>query len=623
MNMNQTKTDYRRIIHATLNLDKPRTPALITFNEVYRGLQNDNIKNISTVLDTRNLSNERFAPFYTPDEKAKAHYSYDKARRDTLAEFLKRQYNQDNTRNNLRKIRFGYSRGDYKDHITHTAKKSGLEFAKIIRDANNPPDQVEQDRRQLDYTLRACEYIQRLESMRNDNIIRKLEPRLLEIEECFERGEWTYMYWNKLEIDTMVQARLNYLFKLHRTHASIKSPLQVAHYPTLKHLRDKREVVTKLGKYLTTFKDYLELSESDIKNIVEKHNAIIASQSGWTLNFIESTDADGFEKIYKNCLAGSCMKGMSAVRTYAHEKSVIRLAYLTNGANEIIARCLVREDRKQYIRTYPETNGSSEGRHLADILKANGYTHGNLEGCLLRAIPYEDDEDIYEAPYIDGGIDGNGSDGSAQQGKIVEIDGKEYIEISTDGYLHLTNTNGYTDDVEDEDMSECDDCGDIVSNDEMYSTYHDQYICEHCINNNYYYAYVRNGQDYVHADHVVTVGDNHYHVDYLDRYDIYACEASGDFYHIDDLVMTSMGYIAHEYSQALDHADDEGNDYAHENDARELSDGTWCHADNFEDLQKEIDEENADDEDEDNTQPTDDKQTTSGNIAQLTQGLLR
>ena len=124
--------------------------------------------------------------------------------------------------------------------------------------------------------------------------------------------------------------------------------------------------MTKIGKYLTTFKDYLELSESDIKAIVEKHNAIIASQSGWTLNFIESNDADGFERVYNNCTANSCMKGESAVRVYAHEKSVIRLAYLTNGANEIIARSIVREDRKQYIRTYPETNGTNEGRHLAD-----------------------------------------------------------------------------------------------------------------------------------------------------------------------------------------------------------------------------------------------------------------
>ena len=608
-----TKADYKRIIENNLNLDKPRTPTLLNFNEVYRGLQNDNIKQISTVMDLRNLSFDRYAPFYTPDEKVKAHYSYDRARRDTLLNFLKRQYDQDDTRNKLRKVRYSYGRGDYKREVIDITKKNGLEFAKVIKDANNPPDQVEQDRRQLDYTLRACEYIQRLENMHNDRIKRNLEPRLFEIEDCFERGEWVYMYWNKLDVNTVTQAKLNYLFKLHRTHASIKSPLQVAHYPTLKHLRDRREVVTKLGKYLTTFKDYLELSETDIKNIVEKHNAIIASQSGWTLNFIESTDADGFERVYRNCLAGSCMKGMKAVRVYAHDKSVLRLAYLTNGAREIIARCLVREDKKEYIRTYPETNGSSEGRHLADILKANGYTHGNLDGCLLQAIEHDDYDDIYIAPYIDGGIDGNGSEQSAQSGTLIDFEGKEYIKITINGDFDLTNTNGFTNDV-DEDTSECDECGDIVNNDEMYSTYHDQYVCEHCINNNYYYAYVRNGQDYVHADHVVTVGDEHYHEDYLDRYDIYLCEISTEYYHIDDLVNTSMGYIHIDFATTLDHPDDEGNDFAHENDARELSDGTWCHMDNFEDLQKEIDEENADDEDDtNNTQPTQEQQQNENN----------
>lgn len=612
-----TSADYKRILETNLNLDKPRAPAFLSFNEVYRGFQTADIEAVGIITNTRNLEQDRYAPLYNPDEKARSHQTNDHYRRNTMREFLQRQYDQDDTRNNLRKIRFRYGRGDYINGNLLNFKQNGLEFAKIIRDANNPPDQVEQDRRQLDYTLRACEYIQRLESMRNDNIIRKLEPRLLEVEKCFERGEWTYMYWNKLEIDTMVQARLNYLFKLHRTHASIKSPLQIAYYPTLKHLRDQREVVTKIGKYLTTFKDYLELNETDIKAIVEKHNAIIASQSGWVLNFIESNDADGFERVYNNCTANSCMKNESAVRVYAHEKSVIRLAYLTNGANEIIARGLVREDRKQYTRIYPDPNGTNEGRHLLDVIKANGYTYGNLEDCLLEAIPYEDDEDIYVAPYVDAGSSGsNGGDGSAQSGSIVEIDGKEYIKITTDGHLSLTNTNGYTDDI-DEDRSECDDCGDAVNNDEMYSTYHDQYVCEHCINENYYYAYVRNGQDYVHADFVVSVGDEYYHEEYLDRYDIYLCEVSTEYYYIDDLAMTSRGFIHIDYAKQLDHLDDEGNDYAHEDDARQLSNGTWCHSDNEDDLQAEIDEQENDEDD------TDDKQTTSGNIAQLTQGLLR
>ena len=243
--------------------------------------------------------------------------------------------------------------------------------------------------------------------MCDDKITAKIEPRLIQVYKNFDEGDWSHVYWYKLGIEGTRRERLDYLFKLHCTHTSIKSPLQIAYYPTLKHLRDQREVVTKIGKYLTTFKDYLELSESDIKAIVEKHNAIIASQSGWTLNFIESNDADGFERVYNNCTANSCMKGESAVRVYAHEKSVIRLAYLTNGANEIIARGLVREDRKQYVRIYPDPNGTNEGRHLLDVIKANGYTYGNLEGCLLKAIEHEDDEDVFVAPYVDAGSSGS------------------------------------------------------------------------------------------------------------------------------------------------------------------------------------------------------------------------
>ena len=278
------------------------------------------------------------------------------------------------------------------------------------------------------------------------------------------------------------------------------------------------------------------------------------------------------------------------------------MAYLTNGANEIIARGLVREDRKQYVRIYPDPNGTNEGRHLLDVIKANGYTYGNLEGCLLKAIEHEDDEDVFVAPYVDAGSSGsNGGEGSAQYGSLVEIDDKAYIEIGTEGDLCLTNTNGYTDDI-DEDRSECDDCGDLVNNDEMYSTYHDQYVCEHCINENYYYAFVRNGQDYVHDEYVVSVGDEYYHVDYLDRYDIYECQASNEYYHLDDLVYTSMGYIHVQYAKPLDHEDDEGNDYAHEDDAHQLSDGTWCHSDNADELQDEIDGE--DDEDNNTTTNT-------------------
>jgi hypothetical protein len=238
-------------------------------------------------------------------------------------------------------------------------------------------------------------------------------------------------------------------------------------------------------------------------------------------------------------------------------------------------------------------NGSTEGKYLQQYLKANGYTHGNLDGCLLQMIEHEDEDDIFVAPYIDAGVDGNGSTGSAQSGELVDIDGRSYIEINTHGELSLTMTNGYTDDVESEDESECDDCGDLEHNDDMFSTHGGDYICRHCCDNNYSYAWINNNtQDYVHNDQVIFVGDEAYHVDVdLSAFDIYYCEDSGDYYHIDDLVMTLRGFINCDYATSIDHEDADGNNYAHADDVHELSDGTTCHTDDAERIQAEIDEE--------------------------------
>jgi hypothetical protein len=217
-----------------------------------------------------------------------------------------------------------------------------------------------------------------------------------------------------------------------------------------------------------------------------------------------------------------------------------------------------------------------------------------LDGCLLELIAHEDDDDIFVAPYIDAGVDGNGSEGSAQDGERVTIDGKEYIEINTHGELTLTMTNGWTDDVEDEDMSECEDCGDMEHNDDMFSTHEGDYICRHCCDNNYSYAWINNNtQDYVHHDHVIFVGDEAYHVDCdLTAFDIYYCEESSEYWHIDDLVMTLRGFIHVDFTDYIDHEDTDGNNHAHEDDVHELSDGTKCHKDQAQELEAWIETEN-------------------------------
>jgi hypothetical protein len=578
---NKTSADFKRIIETTLNMNQPRTPSLLKYNEVIKTFQ---------TADTfwgRELS------FYaTANDYALMHQDQSKYRHNNVRLFLEYQLDKDDKAKLKRLRKNNYSRSDYYrlGGTDKYYKINGATLAKTISDVRNPPD-VEQERKNLDYTLRACEYIKRIEQLKN--VRDKLEPRIKQIEQEFETGEWTYMAWNSIGITNEQSQNISYLFNLHRVHVSLMNPLQIAHYPTLKHLRDGREVVTKLGKYLTTFKDFIGITETEIKDAVEKYNAIVASRTGWEVRFIESTDADGFVRIYSNCLAGSCMKGMDAVRVYAHDKSVLRLSYIQSLAGEILARCIVREDLKQYIRIYPDANGSTEGKYLQQYLKANGYTHGNLDGCLLELIAHEDDDDIFVAPYIDAGVNGNGSEGSAQDGERVNIDGKEYIEITTNGELTLTMTNGWTDDVENEDESECDECGDIEHNDNMTYTYHEQHICRHCCDNNYSYAWINaNNQDYVHHDNVIFVGDEAYHVDVdLSAFDIYYCEESSEYWHIDDLVMTLRGFIHCDYATSIDHEDADGNNHAHEDDVHELSDGTTCHTDDAERIQAEIDEE--------------------------------
>ena len=44
MNVNKTKADYKRIIENNFNLNTPRTPDLLKYNDITRGLQADNFE---------------------------------------------------------------------------------------------------------------------------------------------------------------------------------------------------------------------------------------------------------------------------------------------------------------------------------------------------------------------------------------------------------------------------------------------------------------------------------------------------------------------------------------------------------------------------------------------------
>jgi len=423
----------------------------------------------------------------------------------------------------------------------------------------------------------------------NNYLIKKLEPQLINIMGKWQDGEWLHIpYADYLEVDKgFLLSKHQNIQVLHNIHESVEDPVLIAYYPTLEHLRLNRIVKTKLGKYLTKYQNELGLNEAQIKLMVEKHNARLEARSGWAVKFIESNDPDGWQKVYADCEFKSCMttetKAKPYIRSYAHSLSVLRLAYLQSG-DIIKARCIVREDdpdNLQWIRTYPPADQSAEGTYLKSYLESNGYKRGDLMGVLLKT--WWHDAGCWASPYIDWG------NGDEPYGDYKAIDGEHYIKVSDDGELSLNHTDGTTwledqDDEDEDNYTSCQCCDNGFDRDDL----NDNDECEDC-ENTYTWAYSRNGEhDYVLNENVIEIGNDYYDTHYLSDYDIYACEDDGEYYHIDDLVITSMGYIYHGHAVALDHADNDGNDYAHQDDVAELPDGTKCHKDNFELLNETI-----------------------------------
>jgi hypothetical protein len=248
--------------------------------------------------------------------------------------------------------------------------------------------------------------------------------------------------------DTVCRKReyINYpmgMHLLHHAHISLDDPKLVAYYPSLKHLTESmyagdpnlRAVKTTLGKYLTAYREALNLTEVDVKDIVESYNAHLTAKVGWAVAFIEHDDPEGWVKVYGSGVGwGSCMTAHSAcVRVYAHEESVLRLAYVVDPSGDVVARCIVRGgEGKGYIRMY----GVSESARvwLRDYLIGNGYPdQTNLDGCLLQAI--ERKGGGYVCPCIDTGYEGYAScDPYAVYDKLYLLLGEgSYMCDSIDG----------------------------------------------------------------------------------------------------------------------------------------------------------------------------------------------
>lgn len=403
----------------------------------------------------------------------------------------------------------------------------------------------------------------------SDDSIRDWE--YIDLRKLMPEGNFRYEFGKAVEATRLV----------HMIHRSEENPTQIAYFPTMKHMRDNRVVRTKLGKYLTNFANVFGLSEAEIKDMVERWNARNMADANWQVRFVESNDPQGWVKVYASQEVQSCMRGESAVSVYAHDKSVLRLAYLarvhpkTDEVMDIIARCIVRDDdEKGWLRVYPDPNGHSEGKFLLDYLNENGYPNRtSLDGVLLTA-DYDGEAEAFVCPYIDAG------NGCSQSVDVVRVDGVEYLRVSENGEHNATNTNGYTE----ESGCSCASCGDRYHEDDLiWVECESESICRHCYDDQYVYGYVSSTyKDDIPVDDAVCIDGTYYHVDCLADHDIHYCEVTEDYYYIDNLCYTKVGYVHVNCCTHLDYEDSEGHDYAVTDDTKELPDGKVCHEDDYE-----------------------------------------
>jgi hypothetical protein len=359
---------------------------------------------------------------------------------------------------------------------------------------------------------------------------------------------------------------------LHLLHMSEQNPLIVAYTQSIDKLLANRQTPVKPGRYLTQFFSDV-LTETQIKHWAEK---VVAATVPCELDYIGSNDREGWIKVYAVPMESgdmSCMTGKTSVGVYAHDKSVLRLAYITQGG-EIRGRAIVREDSKEYVRCYPNTSGVDGQKFhtiMTEMVEAAGYTHGSLMGVRLAKLQYEGDMDKFVMPYLDAG---------EGRSPCLEDDG-EYLLVTKNGYVEGQTQAGY---ITFESETTCDNCGDDAHEDDLtYVEAREERVCEHCLEHHYVQAWGRRSQMWVRegdTDVIECQSNNEWYLeDYANNHDVYLCEDTGEYWHLDDLVSTSRGYIHTDNAVDLDVEDCEGNNHAHKDDVVTTHDGRVIHED--------------------------------------------
>ena len=381
----------------------------------------------------------------------------------------------------------------------------------------------------------------------NEKALKKVKPdflqRLREIYgEEWKPTPWKNEAWFKPE-------------PWHFCHVSTVDPTQVAYYPTLRHLMDRREVRTRPGRYLTKY-----FPDQDAKHWAEM-------MSARTIQFVEDDDKEGWEWVYEHPYSfNSCMSFKAwgdytapdphPCSIYARKGNGLRLAWIGNGfksdEGQVFARAIVRG--KEYVRVYGDDT-------LHTLLQAQGFTQNKMAllGAELEKV-WDDGRII--CPYLDGNNKDDKPEIEIRDDHLLVVE-DGYKASRTDGYLNYTCIT-------------CEDCGCMVDEDNSVSVgeYEDRRVCESCLGRNYTAAVGRSGHEYFVPDRdAVAVGGQMYHTEYLDENGIYECCGCGEHLYRDNVYTTKEGVACEDCCTYLDYEDSRGNCYAIDSQVAEDPDG--------------------------------------------------
>jgi hypothetical protein len=340
-------------------------------------------------------------------------------------------------------------------------------------------------------------------------------------------------------------------------------------YVNLRDYLRGRKTKMKPGKFFRMLKP--DVSDAEVEDFVNKYREMYSEKS-YTLHV--GTKSDDFEYAYagevapsatpstcdmRKSLKNSCMQGdfelIEGHPAIVYASGDFTIIYLKDDKDRVAGRCVVytrvsvgKKPQAGPCYGVDEKSLDMLEAHIEEMGCVKG-SYSDWSGAKLLRIETGDNEVLM--PYID--ISPTSFEECGDGFRLTSCGTSE--ADSTEGFVCLGN------------RYHCRDCGDGVDEDELYTSEDGDCYCSCCYNNTF--VHDEDGCE-IHIDDAirafVSTRYGTYEV-WMSSYsgDFGECEATGDVWHIDDLLSNSgpYGLVCKEYAEKYMVLDDEG-DYIYE-----------------------------------------------------------